>query len=254
MVLQNNHVPRTLDGLNVSAIVPAYNEAKNIRKVLGPLKQVSIIREIIVVSDGSTDDTTRLAEGVSGVKVLALPQNVGKTRAVIRGVKEAKHSTILLCDADLVNLHKDHIWEMIHKYCEGFDMVIMDKGSQPWVFKSLFQSVPAVSGTRILDRGHLLQVPFRETDRFQFEIRVNDYFLGNGLRIGVSRAEEIHDTRKYVKYPFWRGLTLDLKGGMEILASDGPSSIVRNLANFRRIRKLAAPPGSIKEHGRDVWL
>jgi len=61
VVLQNNHVPRTLDGLNVSAIVPAYNEAKNIRKVLGPLKQVSIIREIIVVSDGSTDDTTRLA-------------------------------------------------------------------------------------------------------------------------------------------------------------------------------------------------
>jgi hypothetical protein len=122
-------------------------------------------------------------------------------------------------------------------------MVIMDKGSQPWIFRSLLQSVPAVSGTRIFDREHFCKVPFRETDRFQFENRINNYFLENGLTIAVSPAEEIHDTRKFVKYPFWKGLILDIKGGWEVGAPDGPFSILKTLRTFRQIRKLVyAPP------------
>jgi hypothetical protein len=109
------------------------------------------------------------------------------------------------------------------------------------------QSVPAVSGTRIFDREHFFKVPFRETDRFQFENRINDYFLENGLTIAISPAEEIHDTRKFVKYPFWTGLFLDLKGGWEVMASDGLTSIPGNFRTFRRIWKLARPSQSSKK-------
>jgi glycosyltransferase involved in cell wall biosynthesis len=168
------HAPFEYEELKVSAIVPAYNEAKNILHVLEPLKQVPAIKEIILVSDGSRDETARLAEELGGVKVLALPQNVGKTKAVARGVDEARHPTILLCDADLVNLKKEHVSELIRKYCEGWDMVILEMGSQPWVFQRLLQSTPALSGTRIFDRENFFKVPFRETDRFQFETRIND--------------------------------------------------------------------------------
>lgn len=230
------------ENLKVSAIVPAYNEAKNILNVLKPLKQEPAIQEIILVSDGSTDDTPRLAEELGGVKVLALPQNVGKTKAVARGVAEAEYPTILLCDADLVNLKQEHVSKLIEKYCEGWDMVILEMGSQPWVFQRLLQSTPALSGTRILDKEHFLKVPFRETDRFQFETRINDYFLGNGLAIAVSPAKEIHDTRKFIKYPFLKGLILDIKGGWEVGAPDGPSSIFRTLRMFRKIRRLMYSP------------
>ncbi len=225
--------------MNISAIVPAYNEAKNILNVLRCLKEVPAIREIIVVDDGSTDDTPRLAGAVGGVKVITLPCNLGKTKAVIRGVAEAEHSTILFCDADLVNLNHHHLFLMFEMYEKGFDMVIMDKGSQPWVFRSLLRSSPAVSGTRILNREHFYRVPFKDTDRFQFEIRINDHFLANGLKIAVSPAQEIHDTRKYVKYPFWKGLLLDIEGGWQVLASDGVRSIFRNLRMFRAIWKIA---------------
>ena len=225
--------------LKISAIVPAYNEAKNIIKVLSPLKEVPAIKEIIVVSDGSTDETVSLARNFGDTKVIALPKNIGKTKAAIRGVIEAEHPTILICDADLINLNKNHILELINNYCEGFDMAILDKGSQPWVFRNLLKSVPAVSGTRILEKDYFLKVPFRETDRFQFENRINDYFLGNNLPIAVTPADEIHDSRKFVKYPFLKGLILDVKGGLEVLASDGPSSIFKNLAMFRKIKKLS---------------
>lgn len=227
--------------LKISAIVPAYNEAKNITQVLITLRQVPNIKEIIVVSEGSTDETVELVRNLGGVKVIPLHQNVGKTKAVLRGVTEAEYPTLLFCDADLINLNKNHVSDLIKKYCEGFEMVIMDKGSQPWVFRNLVKSAPAVSGTRILDKKHLQNIDFLETDRFQFEIRINDYFLGNNLPIAVTPAEEIYDPRKFVKYPFLKGLILDMKGGLEVLASDGPSSIWKNYNNFRKIKELTNP-------------
>jgi glycosyltransferase involved in cell wall biosynthesis len=233
--------PCNSQNLNVSAIIPAYNEAGNIINVLRPLRQVPAIKEIIVVSDGSSDDTEKLVRDFDGAKIIALPKNVGKTRAVIRGVADAEHPTIMFCDADLINLKKHHISALIAKYCEGFDMVIMDKGSQPWVFRDLVKSAPAVSGTRILDKKHFHKVLFLETDRFQFEIRINDYFLEKELSISVTPAEEIHDPRKFVKYPFLKGLILDLKGGFEVLASDGPPSILKNLENFQKIKEISYP-------------
>ena len=225
--------------MNISAIIPAYNEAENIINVLKPLRQVPAIKEIIVMSDGSSDETAQLVRDFGGAKVIELPKNVGKTWAVFRGVTEAEHSTILFCDADLINLKDYHVSDLIAKYCEGFDMVIMDKGSQPWIFRNLLKSAPAVSGTRILDKNHFYKVPFKETDRFQFEIRINDHFLEKGLSIAVTPANEIHDPRKFVKYPFLKGLILDLKGGLEVLASDGPSSILKNLENFQKIKELS---------------
>ena len=59
------------------------------------------------------------------------------------------------------------------------------------------------------------------------------------MSIAVSPAEEIHDPRKFVKYPFWTGLLLDLKGGWEVMALDGVTSAFSNLGAFHRIRKLA---------------
>jgi glycosyltransferase involved in cell wall biosynthesis len=237
--------------MNISAIIPAYNEARNILNVLRPLRQVPAIKEIIVVSDGSSDETVKLVRDFGGAKVIALPKNVGKTNAVMRGVAEAEHPTLMFCDADLINLKTYHITDLIAKYCEGFEMVIMDKGSQPWIFRNLVKSAPAVSGTRILDKKHFCQVPFIETDRFQFEIRINDYFIDKNLSIAVTPAEEIYDPRKFVKYPFLKGLFLDLKGGLEVLASDDPSSIVKNLVYFRKIKELtysSRSPKRIKVH------
>jgi hypothetical protein len=70
---------------------------------------------------------------------------------------------------------------------------------------------------------------------------INDYFLENNLPIAVTPAEEIYDPRKFVNYPFWKGLIMNLKGGLEVLASDDPSSIWKNFNNFRKIKELNNP-------------
>ena len=65
----------------VAAVIPAYNEAERIGDVLSAVCAVDEIAEVIVVSDGSTDDTADVARKVGPkVKVLEFASNQGKER------------------------------------------------------------------------------------------------------------------------------------------------------------------------------
>src|SRR5580658_6343627 len=69
----------------VSLLIPAYNEARTIaRKIENSLAldYPPDRIEIVIVSDGSTDETVNIARAAGGVRVLALPKNIGKTAAL----------------------------------------------------------------------------------------------------------------------------------------------------------------------------
>lgn len=84
----------------VSVIIPAYNEEDTIGATLESLKNLQEIKEIIVVNDGSSDLTGEIARQYE-VKVIDLPQNEGKGKAVQEGIAEAALDIIALIDADL---------------------------------------------------------------------------------------------------------------------------------------------------------
>jgi glycosyltransferase involved in cell wall biosynthesis len=90
----------------LSIIIPAYNEAKFIGKLLErvqqvPTEQVGFEKEIIVVDDGSKDGTFEVASSYAGVKCFKQVPNQGKGRAVQRGVRESTGDYVLVQDADL---------------------------------------------------------------------------------------------------------------------------------------------------------
>jgi glycosyltransferase involved in cell wall biosynthesis len=63
------------ESLEVTAIIPAYNEEKSIADVLRVIEQVKAVNRIVVVSDGSTDNTAAIASSM-GVNVIELEKNV----------------------------------------------------------------------------------------------------------------------------------------------------------------------------------
>ncbi|ACJ16207.1 dolichol-phosphate mannosyltransferase [Thermococcus onnurineus NA1] len=91
-----------LEGKRITVIIPAYNEAKRIGKVLERIPE--FVDEVIVVDDGSNDNTHWVAveysKKDSRIKALRLEKNSGKGAAMREGVKEATGEIIVFMDAD----------------------------------------------------------------------------------------------------------------------------------------------------------
>ena len=99
--------------MKVSCIIPAFNEEKSIVHVLRVVKQVSSINEIIVVDDGSSDQTAAYAEK-EGVIVLKHKNNKGKGAAIKTGSAYAKGEVLLFLDADLESISPRKIKAILH--------------------------------------------------------------------------------------------------------------------------------------------
>ncbi|MEW2351120.1 glycosyltransferase [Streptomyces sp. NPDC006684] len=87
----------------VTVLVPAYNEAKCITATVTSLTRSAHPVEIIVIDDGSTDDTAGIVErlGLPGVRVVR-QENAGKPAALNRGIAHASHDIIVMMDGDTV--------------------------------------------------------------------------------------------------------------------------------------------------------
>jgi glycosyltransferase involved in cell wall biosynthesis len=111
----------------ITVIVPAFNEGFSIKETIQNIKDVLSIAgitpyEVIIVDDGSSDNTGKLALE-SSVTVLRHPHNLGYGAALKTGILRAQYDTVIITDSDgtypiseIPNLYK--------KYLEGFDMVV----------------------------------------------------------------------------------------------------------------------------------
>lgn len=90
--------------MNVTVIIPAYNEIMTIREIISRVKQTGLISEILVVDDGSTDGTrevlTQLAEA-GEIRTIFHAKNSGKGAAVRTGIQNASGDVAIIQDADL---------------------------------------------------------------------------------------------------------------------------------------------------------
>ncbi len=90
--------------MNLSVIIPVYNEVDSIEEILRRVRATGLPDEIIVVDDGSTDGTREILSGLDGkdgVRVLLHEENQGKGAAVRTGLAAARGDVLLIQDADL---------------------------------------------------------------------------------------------------------------------------------------------------------
>ena len=112
----------TLPKNTLSIIIPAKNEAQNLTALLQQLVTSMPEAEILLIDDGSTDETAVLAKQ-AGVKVISHPYSMGNGAAIKTGARHATGDVLVFMDAD--GQHKpDDIPRLLEKLNEGFDMVV----------------------------------------------------------------------------------------------------------------------------------
>ncbi|MHA1874650.1 MAG: glycosyltransferase [Candidatus Heimdallarchaeaceae archaeon] len=104
-MLEKNH-----NKLKVSVLVPCYNEEKTIGKCISSiLNQTIKPQEVIVVNDGSTDNSKKIISSFKDIKLIDLEKNTGnKSKAIEKGLKHVTGDIIVFTDADSF-LKKDFI-------------------------------------------------------------------------------------------------------------------------------------------------
>lgn len=88
----------------LSIIMPVYNEEKTVLEIIKRVKSQElpdVEKELIVIDDGSSDETSELLKSVKGVTLISYRENRGKGYAIRRGLEKATGNIVLIQDADL---------------------------------------------------------------------------------------------------------------------------------------------------------
>ena len=157
----------------ISVVIPALNEAGAVGASVADISSVLVAAnlvpfEIIVVDDGSTDQTGKVA-AEAGARVVRHPHNVGYGRSLKKGIEVATYDLIAISDAD-GTYPASAIPELVRLYQQGFDMVVGQRHGAHY-------------------RESALKVPLRAILRFLVEWTAGRRFpdINSGLRV-FSRA------------------------------------------------------------------
>lgn len=226
--------------LKVAAVVPAYNEGERLGPVLEAIQQAKLVDEIVVVNDGSTDDTGSVAAGYPGVRALNLPTNKGKGGAMYAGASSTDAEIILFLDADLIGISGDQIDSIVKPVFDGeTDMCIgVFRGGRK--VTDIAQVItPYISGQRALKRDAFLDIEGIGEVRSGVEVAITKHFRAHNLAVDTVILEGCTHPMKEEKIGYVKGFAARLKMYYEIgkisfdVNTDGESKKV-----VQGIRKL----------------
>lgn len=231
----------------ISCIIPAYNEGPRIKAVLDVVVAHLLIDEIIVVNDGSTDDTAAFASGQDKVVLIRLEENGGKTRALAAGLARASGSYLLFVDSDLLGLGSDDLTALMQPVLDGrADMAISLRRNAPRLWHLI--GIDYISGERMLRRS-LIDARIRELDalpRFGFEVWLNGICINAAARVAVVGWGRVDSPLKSRKYGVLNGMVADFRMIVDLLRTAGPWQLVRQIAHMRKLR---VDQGSLRDKG-----
>lgn len=212
---------------SISAIVPALNEAPRIAAVLSVLTTYPQFSEIIVIDDGSTDQTGEIARQFP-IMYLKNQTNQGKGAAMERAVTRAKGDIIFFCDADVEGLTHNIIDEIIHPLLtKNIDMSIAMRHHVtlekfPWLLHWVFW----LGGERALTKQLWQKIPAYYKYQFRIESALNFYARHHGRGLTYRLFPSLRQPTKDKKRGFLKGNWQRLIFIGQILSVEGKLRLV----------------------------
>ena len=187
----------------LSIVMPAKNEAVNLQKLL-PLLQATLPgAELIVVNDGSTDNTVALCESL-GVSVVSHQYSKGNGASIKSGARHASRDTVVFMDGDGQHKPAD-ILRLYAVFCQGYDMVIGARSAATQasvgrlVANTLYNRLSSwmanqtisdlTSGFRIVNRRKFLKFLYLLPNGFSYPTTITMSFFRAGYSVAYVDIE-----------------------------------------------------------------
>ena len=205
----------------VSCIIPAYNEAARIDWVLSAVLNHPLLAEVIVIDDCSTDDTLAVVQkriANTGLKVLVHSNNMGKSNALLTGIRAAQGEFLLFIDADLENLTAENITSLVSPVIQDLaDVSISLRRNAPPHYRKF--GLDFISGERVLPKSliteHLDEIASLRP--FGFEVFLNRLMIKSHVRLAIVDWPLVNSPYKYKKVGLWKGIKGDARMTRDIL-------------------------------------
>lgn len=188
--------------MKTSIIICTYNEVKTISNVVVACCEHNPKSEIIIIDDGSTDETENVLKKLAEkylFKYEKFPKNKGKSWAMVHGVEKATGEIILFFDADLYNIKKEHFDWLLKPILENSADMVLGQ-SRETVIHYYITPFRSLSGQRALLKKDILPILEQVRDlKFGIETFLNLYYQAKGKRIKYVIMEGLKHFNKYEK-------------------------------------------------------
>ena len=188
----------------VSAIICAYNEEKTIKDVIISVSKSRIIDEIIVVNDGSVDNTQKIIKELKKeieIRDIHFEENKGKGFAMAAGVEQAKFDIMLFIDADLSNIVSEHVNQLINPLLNEEADMVLGQATETLINYSI-NPFKSFSGERALLKEDIIPVIEKmKTSRFGVETLLNLYYQSLGKTVKYVMLKNLEHRQNSAKHP-----------------------------------------------------
>lgn len=204
--------------IKAAAIIAALNEEATIGPVIKAIKACPEISEVIVVSDGSSDQTSSIA-AEAGARVIE-EKNLGKGAAMAAGVNATAAEVIFFADADLTGLKPEHVSELVRPVLSGEAAMTIGLRDRYGFMMDLMPKIDpllAISGERALRREIFEALPPELSKGFAVESTINDYCRKKRLPVRLIKMTGVSQVIKERKMGLFKGFWARTKMEAQIL-------------------------------------
>jgi glycosyltransferase involved in cell wall biosynthesis len=177
-------VPKSI--FTFTCIIPFFNEKDGILNVLDEVVKIKDIDQLLLVDDGSTDESAeKVKKHYPQLKIIRNKNNLGKSEALAAGLEKANGQYVILLDADLKQLYASEVEKAIKAVRKDpvIDMIIFNRLNASFLVKTL-RGATLISGQRIIKKEELLlALSFYKPKGYQVEVALNQYMMDKQKKV-----------------------------------------------------------------------
>ena len=212
--------------VKISALIPAYNEGPRIENVLETVCEYPYISQIVVINDGSKDDTAskirNFAKKCKKIKFVNLKKNRGKTGAILEGVKRVTGNLVVMLDADIKNLKHKYLDKMLYLVAsKEYDLVILDRFTDRMSPFGLMGITRVLGGERAFWLDEFKKIDLKSIKNYQLEVTINMHYIRKDKKVRTVLAPDLEASWQIRKWGLVTGIKSYLKEYWEVYRKSG---------------------------------